>query len=167
MRRAAALDDRRLATIAYDTWSPEVSATPLWDAGRPFFREEAGLTTANTLVAFTPEAVVGFVAVAPFPYARDRWVVRALAVDVVFRRRGIGTTLVRAASEASAAAGARRLLVGVMPANTAAITMLTRLGFAEAAPDQTHRRPGGHSGAVTMSLTLRAPGRRPRPTDDG
>ena len=86
--------------------------------------------------------------------AADEAEILTLAVAPEVRRSGIGRTMLAAATEAAAAAGARIVLLEVSVTNIAAKALYTSFGFTEAG-----RRPqyySDHSDALVLRLDLKA-----------
>lgn len=97
------------------------------------------------------------VGVATSQVAVDDGDVHLVVVHPDHRRRGIGRALTTASCRALAALGARRVLLEVRAANTAAIGLYTALGFTEVARRRSYYRDGDD--AVVLALeTAGGPG---------
>lgn len=110
---------------------------------------DARLTAGcDVLVASGEGRVLGGVTYVPGPgpYAQlideDEAELRMLVVDPTAQGSGIGTALVKACIVAAEAAGKRSLVLGTMPAMTAAQRLYLHLGFARR-PERDGQIPGG------------------------
>jgi ribosomal protein S18 acetylase RimI-like enzyme len=101
-------------------------------------------------------AVVGNVSLKRVAYASG-YLVGNVAVHPAWRRRGIGSALMRAALDEVAARGGRWVGLEVQADNIVARDMYARLGFAEAGRTVTLLRPPGEppGGAVAFPPLLR------------
>jgi len=73
-----------------------------------------------------------------------------VAVDPAFRRKGIGSLLIRELLHRFATAGAKGIFLEVRPSNVPAITLYQRFGF-----QQIGERPGYYRDPVESALVLR------------
>ncbi|HEV2766228.1 MAG TPA: GNAT family N-acetyltransferase [Acidimicrobiales bacterium] len=102
----------------------------------------------DVLVARSEGRVLGGVTYVPGPgaYAQliddDEAEIRMLVVDPAAQGRGIGAALVGACIGRAEAAGKRTLVLGTMPAMTAAQRLYLRLGFRRC-PERDGQIPGG------------------------
>ena len=78
-----------------------------------------------------------------------------LMVDAGWRRRGIGTGLLRAAVDWARERGVQKLELHVFPYNEAAIALYERFGFAREGYRKRHyRRPDGYVDAILMAYEV-------------
>lgn len=115
-RRARARDGARLAEIDAATWGSVVSPAP--PGGSDFFRP--GVEPRDTFVAVVGSDVAGYVLLGPptpLPASAHVQMVRGLAVDPAFQRRGVGRALVEAAVAEARARRARKVSLRVLDSN--------------------------------------------------
>lgn len=98
---------------------------PDWEAWN------AGHRADGRFVAVDGDRVLGWVALSPFSgrhvYAGVAWLSVYVAPDA--QGRGIGRSLVSAATEAADEAGIWTLMVGILPENAASLALHRRAGF--------------------------------------
>ena len=104
------------------------------------------------LGAFDGERLLG---IATATLAADDADVLLVVVDPAERRTGVGTALVTTLCRTLAALGARRALLEVRAANTAALGLYATLGFTEVARRRSYYRDG--EDAVVLARELPAP----------
>ena len=118
-------------------------------------RWEARLASGDgvPLVAEADGVVVGQVNVDLTPYGVASL---GMLVDRGWRRRGVGSALVRAAIDAARAHGCHKVSLQVWPHNEAALALYRGLGFEEEGRLRRHyrRRNGELWDAVVMGLVL-------------
>lgn len=129
VRFAVPADDERLAAIDDATWSALVSPAPR-PAERAFFRP--GVDPSDTLVAEVGDVVAGYALLghpSPLPASAHVQMLRGLAVDPAFHRRGLGRLLVEAAIEEATARGGVKLSLRVLGSNPGARRLYEACGF--------------------------------------
>ncbi len=122
-------DGPRLTAIDAVTWVPEVSPAPP-PIGSPFFRP--GVEPADTIVAVVDGEIAGYVLLGPptpLPASAHVQMVRGLAVDQSFQRRGVGRALVEAAIAEATARRARKVRLRVLRSNAGAQRLYEECGF--------------------------------------
>jgi RimJ/RimL family protein N-acetyltransferase len=139
-----------------------VAAEGRWlGAEAPLDREERARRLQEALadrrraqfVADASGVVVGHLGIDLAPYGVADL---GMLVDARWRRRGVGTALLRAAVDWAGRAGAHKVALQVWPHNTAARALYRRLGFVEEGRLRRHypRRNGELWDAVVMGLVL-------------
>ncbi len=125
-----------------------------WDAAA--FAALLGSEGVVALVAGEAEAPTGLVVVRA---VADEAEILTLAVLPAARRQGVGAALMRAAREAAAARGARRLFLEVAEDNAAAASLYERLGFVDVGRRRGYYpRPGAAAAAArVLSLDMDTP----------
>jgi ribosomal protein S18 acetylase RimI-like enzyme len=129
-RSASLGDGARLAEIDRATWASAVSPAPPVAVGTDFFRP--GIEPADTIVALAGADVAGYVVLSPptpLPASAHVQMVRGLAVDPSFQRRGIGRALVEAAVGEALARRATKVRLRVLAPNVTARRLYERCGF--------------------------------------
>ncbi|GHA85216.1 GNAT family N-acetyltransferase [Streptomyces chryseus] len=131
IRPATTADEKELAELDRETWSPlhSVQPRPRPPYG-PFF--DAGHLPEDILVAELDSAVVGYVrTVAPTPLASNAHVreIQGLAVADRARGRGVGRALLRAACATARRRGALRMTLRVLGHNAPARALYEAEGF--------------------------------------
>ncbi|MDQ1646910.1 MAG: hypothetical protein QOJ50_3094, partial [Cryptosporangiaceae bacterium] len=130
VRPAREVDDPVLDELDRRSWAQESEVSPLRPEGQPFFSSPSEIR--DVLVAEVEGTVGGCVKVAsPTRLASNAHVqqIQGLAVDPVFRRRGIGLALLDAAFDLGRSRGARRITLRVLATNTGARALYERAGF--------------------------------------
>ncbi|GAA1529906.1 GNAT family N-acetyltransferase [Streptomyces albidochromogenes] len=131
LRPATTADEKELAELDRETWSPlhSVQPRPRPPYG-PFF--DAGHLPEDFLVAELDGAVVGYIrTVAPTPLASNTHVrqIQGLAVADRARGRGVGRALLRAACATARRRGALRMTLRVLGHNAPARALYEAEGF--------------------------------------
>ncbi|MGW7056756.1 N-acetyltransferase family protein [Streptomyces sp. NPDC054887] len=131
IRPATAADEKELAALDRETWSPlhSVQPRPLPPYG-PFF--DAGHLPEDYLVAEVDRRVAGYIrTVAPTPLPCNAHVrqIQGLAVADSARGRGIGRALLRASCAAARRRGALRMTLRVLGHNAPARALYASEGF--------------------------------------
>ena len=131
VRRATSADERALATLDRATWTTLTSpAPPPPEPDWSFFSEKVDIR--DVLVAELDGEVAGYVRLGPAtPLAASDHVlmIRGIAVDPAFQRRGVGRALMDAAAAEARARGARRLTLRVLAHNEGAVRLYEQCGF--------------------------------------
>lgn len=128
-RRARPDDDRALATLDAQTWSPAVTPAPRPAPDRAFFGR---VDPADVLVAEVEGQVVGYVTLRQgidLPSHAHVLEVQGLAVSPDAQGRGLGRSLVEAAKEEARRRGARKLSLRVLAPNHSARRLYESCGF--------------------------------------
>ena len=123
-------DGPALALIDHATWSSEVSPTPPWPPGTPFFDDRTA--PENVLVAHQDEHILGYVKLRPAPIAASSGHVQeinGLAVAPDHQGRGIGHLLLSAARHEAIRRKARRISLRVLGTNTRAQALYLAHGY--------------------------------------
>lgn len=122
-------DDRALAAIDHDSWSPEVSPSSQWPLETPFFDDVT--LPHDVLVAVQSDAIVGYVKLRPvsFPASRHIQEINGFAVAREHLGRGIGRLLLDAARDEAISRSAHRITLRVLSTNTRAITLYKSCGY--------------------------------------
>jgi len=156
IRPATPADDRDLARLDHDTWSPLHAVSPRREAAGPFF--DARHSVTGVLVAQVHDRLVGYVRVAPatgLPSNAHVRQIQGLAVDEAARGRGVARALLAAACDWSAARGARRLTLRVLGHNVPARRLYESAGFTvEGVLPQEFLLDGGYVDDVLMGTAL-------------
>jgi ribosomal protein S18 acetylase RimI-like enzyme len=130
VRPARPDDDAALRVLDVATWSHDVSPGPRPSGEREFFGPEDD--PANTLVAEIDGELAGYLKLGqatPLESSRHVLMIRGLAVDPVYQRRGVARGLIDAAVEEAAARGVRRLTLRVLAPNSGARALYEASGF--------------------------------------
>lgn len=141
VRPMAAADTSRCAVIA-------AAAPEPWGEGQLLSELES--PAARLFVAEDEGSVLGF---AVFQLAAGEASLYALNVDPAARRKGVGAALLAGALEALKTEGADQCFLEVRAANTPALALYRRLGFASAGVRRGFYRDPPDD-AVVMTLTL-------------
>lgn len=122
-------DDRRTDRVAAEESLDFVEGRLAKLGGVFLVAEVAGEVAGLMVLVYQTDSVYIREDCRPFAYIQD------LVVDDRHRRRGIGRALLDAAEKAAAAAGYRRIVLGVLAGNEAAETAYARQGFRAYAHD--------------------------------
>jgi ribosomal protein S18 acetylase RimI-like enzyme len=128
-RYAELRDERALARLDRDTWSPLNSPVPLWGEDTNFFANDP---PDDVIVAVVSGIVVGYVKVrrnSELASNAHVLVIGGLAVDPNEQRHGLGTALVEKAIEEATNSGAKQLKLHVLRTNAVAMRVYERCGF--------------------------------------
>jgi RimJ/RimL family protein N-acetyltransferase len=111
---------------------------------------------AAVFVAETPEGIVGRLSIARDAHPASYHVADlGLMVAGGYRRRGIGSALMREAERWARSAGVRKLELHVFPHNEPAIALYRKLGFRREGYRRGHYRRGeGYVDAILMAREL-------------
>lgn len=129
-RYAELRDERTLARLDRDTWSPLNSPVPIWSEDTDFFANDP---PDDIIVAVIGDIVVGYVKVrrnSQLVSNAHVLVIGGLAVDPSEQRHGLGTALVEKAIEEATNSGAKQLKLHVLGTNAVAMRVYERCGFA-------------------------------------
>ena len=119
-----------------------------WSAS--FFLQELKVTCARSLLALVGEQPVGYVIYWLLPREVD---IHNLAVHPAYRRRGIGTALLRAVIDEARRHGVTRVTLEVRKSNEAAQKLYLSLGFVAQGVRKGYYSDDGED-AVVMALEL-------------
>jgi RimJ/RimL family protein N-acetyltransferase len=123
---------------------------------RRYLRSLRRYPHAAVFVAETPEGIVGRLSIARDSHPASYHVADlGLMVADGYRRRGIGSALMREAERWARSAGVRKLELHVFPHNKPAIALYQKLGFRREGFRRGHYRRGdGYVDAILMALDL-------------
>lgn len=135
VRKAESDDQRALARIEHDAWSPASSVHLRPSPEAVFFREL--ITPENVLVALESGRLVGAVKLVPMAEAHPRFAdavrhvqqIHGFSVAPEHHGRGAGTALLDAVRWEAAARGARRVTLRVLSTNDRAQALYRRNGY--------------------------------------
>jgi ribosomal protein S18 acetylase RimI-like enzyme len=151
-------DDTALRALDVATWSHDVSPGPKPTGERQFFGPEED--PADTLVAVVDGEVAGYIKLGQateLDASRHVLMIRGLAVDPGYQRRGVGRALIDAAVEEAAARGVRRLTLRVLAPNVGARTLYESCGFeVEGIQREEFLLDGRYVDDVLMALRVNA-----------
>ena len=150
-------DDRALAVIDDESWSPLTDPSEQWSVERPFFGESTGHRPEDVLVAHEDSRLLGVIKVCPDASEFGDWCINGLAVAREAQGRGVGTALIEAACDRVGEAGASTIWLKVLDTNVRAKRLYTRLGFVEVAryTSPFAQRPGVDDLRMSARLPLR------------
>jgi RimJ/RimL family protein N-acetyltransferase len=123
---------------------------------RRYLRSLRRYPHAAVFVAETPEGIVGRLSIARDAHPASYHVADlGLMVAGGYRRRGIGSALMREAERWAQSAGVRKLELHVFPHNEPAIALYRKLGFRREGYRRGHYRRGeGYVDAILMAREL-------------
>jgi len=123
---------------------------------RRYLRAIRRYSNAAVFVAEDGGRIVGRLSIARDQHAASRHVADlGLMVAASYRRRGIGTALLRAAVEWARTSGVRKLELHVFPYNEAAIALYEQFGFVQEGYRRAHYRRGDeYVDAILMAYSL-------------
>ncbi len=123
---------------------------------RRYLRAIRRYSNAAVFVAEDGGRIVGRLSIARDQHPASRHVADlGLMVAASYRRRGIGTALLRAAVEWARTSGVRKLELHVFPYNEAAIALYEQFGFVQEGYRRAHYRRGDeYVDAILMAYSL-------------
>ncbi|GAA2110957.1 GNAT family N-acetyltransferase [Actinomadura alba] len=131
IRRAVMSDDRGLAELDRNTWSPDNAVSPRPHENAVFF--DLANPPEQFLVAERRGRLLGFIRLVqpvPLPSGDHVRQIQGFAVDPAERGRGLGRLLLDAVFEEARSQGARRITLRVLSVNTRARRLYEAAGFA-------------------------------------
>ena len=126
-----------------------------WPWGRLSFEGELSASAADSRVAWTATAagqkqIVGYIF---FRFVAEEVHIFRIAVDPIWRRRGIGTHLVTECLSAAHAEGLSTAVLETRPSNTEAIGLYRKFGFCAAGTRRAYYSDR-HEDALILKRTL-------------